>query len=341
MNELVGKQLLRDRLSGASDDGLDALSSVLLPTSRPSVEPFSILLQEGCSPAAIQSVLIDQRDYLLAKEDRGAKASLEVVRHFDRLGLLLLQALTKHWQGRVSHLESRLSLANTELQLAEARSRWTKDGEVTLYNYYHEVPITARVNVHDVSETGFGVDRNDDLIHVMAADQYGRFAFIRLSDLQTCLRMEFERTVGKRVYFKYAGTFLTARERRQNVRVSCDDGLKVSLTDSSGSRIETVIYDLSQSGMGLDTRDEVTFQVGSRMEFQLSLPSGDLKGRCTVCWLRQAHAPSGRDEAGPSRFGVELDMSPSLMRKLQFEVARRKKRILNELQMLGVPDLLD
>jgi PilZ domain len=161
-----------------------------------------------------------------------------------------------------------------------------------------------------------------------------------LPDLQSCLRLELEKTVGKRVYFKYAGTYLTARERRQNIRVLCEDALKATLTDASGGRIEAVICDLSQAGLGLDAQQAASVQVGSRFEFQLDLSAGKIQGLCTVCWLQWGNASAEQDESGPIRFGVELDMSPALMRRLQLEVARRKKRILDELQMLGVPDLL-
>jgi len=334
-----GKQALRDRLPGASDESLDAILSALLQRGGSSSEPFTVLLQEGCSPATIQSALIEHRDDALEGGDLSAEELRNVIRHFDRLGFMLLQAVAKAWQVKVSGLESRLALAGTELQLASARTRWARDGEVTLYNYFQEVPIMARVAIHDVRETGFGVERTADLIQVVAAGQHGRFAHIRLSDRYSCLRLEVESTVGKRVNFSYAGFFKTAQERRQHIRVHCEDTVQIWLTDASGNRIDAVVGDMSQAGFGLEVQQTHSIQIGDPLDFELNLTTGQLRGSCLVRWLSRADT-----EAGKSRyrhtFGVELDMTPALLRRLQVEVSRRKKRILNELKALGVPDSL-
>jgi len=335
-----GKPSLRDRLPGASDESLDALLSMLQQTDGFSIEPFSALLIEGNSPATIQAALFEHRNELLEGEGRSAEALHETIQRFDRHSFLLLQAVARHWQSKVSSLESRLSIAGTELQLASARNRWSRDGEVTLYNYFHEVPIMARVATHDVREDGFGVERTADLVQVVAAGEYGRFAHIRLSDLHSCLRLEVESSTGKRVNFRYCGIINTARERRQHIRVACEEGLHMSLIDASGERIETVVRDMSQSGFGLEVQQTVPIQVGDQLKFNLQLSPNELTGFCTVRWLRQVDKDAHQEHALQARLGLELEMTSPLLHRLQLEVSRRKKRILGELVIMGVPNSL-
>ncbi len=335
MKQAIGKQTLRNRLPGASDENLKALLSMLRQDITASSEPFTALLMEGCSPATLQSALIEYRDGLLEDGRLNAGGVRALIRQFDRLGFMLLQALAKACQTQVSDLESRLSVAGTELQMASARARWVREGEVTLYNYFHEVPVMARVAIHGVRESGFEVDRSADLVHVLAAGQHGRFAHIRLADLRSCLRLEVGNADRKRVHFRYAGIFKTAQEHRQHIRVQCGDALRLMLTDASGENIEAEVLNLSEAGFGLEVRQMNTVQIDDTLHFELWLSTGEAKGSCSVCWLHRANA-----QAGQTRFGVELNLTPALLRRLQAEVSQRKKRILGELRILGTPDSL-
>ncbi|OIO70288.1 MAG: hypothetical protein COW19_08610 [Zetaproteobacteria bacterium CG12_big_fil_rev_8_21_14_0_65_55_1124] len=340
MKQGIGKQTLRNRLPAASDESLDALLSMLRQGGGTSSAPFTALLQEDCSPAMIQSTLNEHRDELLGDGSLNADEVQAAIRQCDRLGLLLLQAVAKAWQAKVSELESRLSHAGSELEKAATRLRWVREGEVTLYNYFHEVPIMARVAVHNVRESGFGVDRSSDLVRVVAAGQHGRFAHIRLPDLASCLRLEVESVVGKHVNFRYAGAFETAKERRQHIRVQCGDVLHMTLSGASGQIIETAVRDISESGFGLNILRGGEVLNGETYAFDLSLQTGELKGSCQVRWLDRAGGKSTPDKADHGRCGVEIDLRPALLRRLQIEVSQRKKRILNELRALGTPDSL-
>jgi len=335
-----GKPSLRNRLPGASDESLGALSSMLQQTDGFSIEPFSALLREGSSPATIQAALFEYRNHLIEGESRNAEQLHEIIQRFDRHSFLLLQAVARHWQGKVSGLESHLSLAGTELQLASARNRWSRDGQVTLYNYFHEVPIMARVAIHDVREDGFGVERTVELIQVVAAGEHGRFAHIRLSDLHSCLRLEVESSTSKRVNFRYSGIIDTARERRQHIRVACEEDLQMSLVDASGYQMEAVVRDMSQSGFGLQMRGTAPIQLGDQLKFNLQLSSNELTGFCTVRWLRQFDTNSHKYRVSQARLGLELEMTSPLLHRLQLDVSRRKNRILGELVVMGVPDSL-
>jgi len=335
-----GKLSLRDRLPAASDASLDALLSMLQPESKPSNGVFTVLLKDGCSPAIIQSVLIEYRDEHLNDDKLGDEQKRKVIRQSDRLSLLLLNDVATSWRIKVDDLESRLSNAGSELQMAVARTRWARDGEVTIYNYFHEVPVMARVAVHDVRESGFGVEWSPDLVHVMAAGEYGRFAHIRLSDLTSCLRLEVESVVEKYVNFRYAGTFKTAKERRQHIRVLCKDGLPLTLSRASGQKTEAIVQDISQSGFGLTNLDQCAVQVGDTFNFELELHPGKLKGTCQVRWRYKTGKKHTSDHAGHGRIGVEIDLTPALLHRLQLEVSRRVKRVLAELRASGAPDSL-
>jgi len=198
----------------------------------------------------------------------------------------------------------------------------------------------ARVAIHDVREDGFGVERTADLIQVVAAGEHGRFAHIRLSDLYSCLRLEVESSTSKRVNFRYSGLINTARERRQHIRVACEEDLHMSLLDASGEKIETVVRDMSQSGFGLQMRGTASIQVGDQLKFNLQLSSNELTGFCTVRWLHQVGKDAHQEHAVPARLGLELEMTSALLHRLQLEVSRRKKRIIGELVVMGVPDSL-
>jgi len=339
VTEAIRKRLLHDRLPGISEKSLAAFFSLLIQNGEFSSEPFSMLLKDGCSPAMIQSALIEQRNDMFEDGSLSAEALREIIKHFDRLEFLFLQAIAGRWQARVSGLESRLSVVGAELQMASERSRWAREGTVTLYNYFHEVPITARVAVRGVREDGIGVERNADLIRVVAACQHGYFAHIRLSDLNLCLRLEVESVDSNRVNFKFAGIFKTAPERRRHIRVQCNDALTASLTDASGNTIEAVVRDLSQGGLCLEVKPLSAIQVGDQLDFQLNLSKGQPQGTCLVRWVGKVNK---EDKQSSSRqtFGVELDMTQAILRRLQLEVSQREKRILNDLRMLGIPDRL-
>ena len=198
----------------------------------------------------------------------------------------------------------------------------------------------ARVAIHDVREDGFGVGRTADLIQVVAAGEHGRFAHIRLSDLHSCLRLEVESSTSKRVNFRYSGIINTARERRQHIRVACEEDLQMSLTDASGEQMETVVRDMSQSGFGLQMRRAAPIQLGDQLKFNLQLSSNELAGFCTVRWLRQVDNDAHQKHASQARIGLELEMTSPLLHRLQLDVSRRKNRILGELVVMGVPDSL-
>jgi len=331
MNLQVVKQSLRESLPGASDAALDALSAALMNSFESSASPFDRLLKEGVSPLTIQSALFGYRDAAMQDGQMSPEDAKQIIRHIDRLGLLLLQAIARFWQRRVSDLDARLSVAGTELRLVSARSRWLREGAVTLYNYFHEVPITARVAIYREDNAGFSVDLNADLVHVLAAGECGRFAHIRLPELHSALRLEVESSVGQRVCFTYAGVFKTAEERRQHIRVLCDDAIPVVLRDQSGTELHAVLRDVSQSGFGLSAGQASGIRVGDRLSFRVRLAGAALQGESSVCWLSQS---------GQLRFGVELDMALNLMHRLQSEVAQRQKRILSTLKRMGVPDCL-
>ena len=340
MRKVIGKQTLQNNLSGASPENLDGLLSMLQEGSEPSREVFIALLQEGCSPATIQSAMIEYRDELLSDDKLSADQARKVIRQFDRLGLLLLNAVARSWQGQVGELESRLSNAGSELEIAAIHSRWLREGEVTLYNYFHEVPIMARVAVHDVRESGFSVDWSPDLVRVVAAGEYARFAHIRLPDLTSCLLLEVESVIGKHVNFRYAGTFKTAKERRQHIRVQCGDVLRLTLSGASDQNIETAVRDISQSGFGMNILHGGAIQNGETYSFNLWAQTGELKGFCQVRWLDRAGETGVPDKAENGRCGVEIDLTQPLLRRMQLEVSKRKKRILAELRAIGSPDSL-
>lgn len=331
MKELDVKKMLRERLPEVSEAGLDKLLSVLLQQQPASGELFRHLLQEGCSPTLIQAALMQHRDGLLGEPVRDGNAANEIIRQTDRLMLLLIQAQTEYWQAKTGGLESRLAAADAELQMASVRSRWLKDGEITIYNYFHEVPFMARVAIRDVRDTGVGVELNTDLVHVIAAGEFGRFAHVRLPGLHSILRLEVENCFGKRVNFRYAGIISTGQERRQNIRVLCEDLPDIALSDSSGERIMAAVRDLSRQGLGLVGSTAASLRVGDRLRFRTKLGEHELQGNCTVCWL---------NASGQVRFGVELDLTPALVHRLQGEVSQRQKRIVSLLRIMGKPDSL-
>ncbi|MDQ6972591.1 MAG: hypothetical protein Q9M30_08080 [Mariprofundaceae bacterium] len=329
----MSNRSLKERLGGVSDASLDAFLSMLVHRHEPSAAVFSTMLAEGASAQAIQRMILERRKHVLVEKlGSGSEKSHEAADYFDHLSLMLIDMLEGQWRSRVSELESRLSVAGTELQMASARSRWSKEGEVTLYNYFREVPIMARVAIHDMREGGLAVAYSTDLVHVVAAGQYGKFAHIRLADLHSCLRLEVEGVLGGRVQFRFAGIFQTARERRRHIRVLCEDHLRLSLIDTDGQSVQASVNDICQAGLGLDMQMPLAAVVGDAFDFKLSLRSGEVQGIGILRWLNTAGART--------QFGLDLDLTPALLRKLQLEVSQRQKRILSGLRMLGVPDSL-
>jgi len=329
------RKKLRNRLPNASTESLDALFAVLeSQDSKSAVQPFEALLKESCPPTAIQSILLEYKDHALEKGGESADLSKikKTLLDFDRMQALLLQAIDKHWQAKINELESRLLDAGNELLMASARNQWIKDGEVELYNYYWEVPVIARVKVHQVRENGLSVIRTPKLSHVIAAGQHGQFAHIRLPDLNLCLRLAVESAHGQLVHLKPAGVFQVARERRRHIRVLYDKHVGISIQDGSGEKLQATLQNLSQSGFDISMQQNLSANVGDRLGYHLLIRSNEMEGSFVIRWIRK--------EKGYAQLGVELDMDTAIEHKLQIEVAHRQQQILNELKRHGIPDSL-
>ena len=332
---MVMRKKLRNRLPSASVEGLDALIDALESQgSKSTIQAFVTLLKESCLPAAIQSILLEYKDHALEKFTKSADLDKikKTLLNFDRMQVLLLQAVDRHWQAEVNQLESRLLDAGNELLMTSARNQWIKDGEVELYNYYWEVPVIARVKVHQIRENGMSVLRTPKLMHVIAAGQHGQFAHIRLPDHNLCLRMAVESTHGQLVHLKPAGIFQVARERRRHIRVLYDKHIGISIRDSSGEKLQATLQNLSQSGFDISMQQELSANVGDSLGYHLLIRSNEIDGTFVIRWMHKSK--------GYARLGVELDMDTAIEHKLQIEVAHRQKQILNALKMHGTPDCL-
>ncbi|MDX8407542.1 MAG: PilZ domain-containing protein [Mariprofundaceae bacterium] len=284
-------------------------------------------LQQGDSAEAVHDALIAARN--AGFKQRPAAA---VLRHFDQLQSHLLSELNNGWQERLRQARAQLvSEANAHL-VSEACNHWLKEGCVELYNFYHEMPIMARVRLLSARGDGLHVSCVEDFIWVVAAGEHRRTVFARVPLSEQSLRFTLSQVHGSGVKLKYAGMVRHEREKRKHIRVQCDEPVRISMRRDKGPWWHAMIHDVSESGLGISSSEPLPWKVDEKLLCHFSLHDHQVKGGALVRW---------RNEIGDRvRLGLELDIGPASKKQLQHEVAETSKRLINHLKIGGLPDSL-
>ncbi len=321
---------LKRQLPQATEAHLLRLAEMLaVATIPPNPKVIAALIAEGCDPNSLHAAMLFGREMAIERLVRhgGLEPDLldTTLSRFDRMISILMHHL-------VEQLESRLSSREQENLLSKAAMTWMREGQIELYNYFMEMPVKARVAVHDVHEQTMAVEKSNELVYTIAAGEHGRCVMTSLPGSRLVLMLEVVSTIGNKVNLKHARIFPQVRERRRFPRVQPEPLLAVTLDITGSGTPEAHALDYSENGMGLILHQRTTLRPGHVIGIDWFTYGKQLRSAAAIRWLQQ--------EEDNTRLGVELTHDDNTKLQLQQMVARAQRNVLGRLRMKGIPDSL-
>lgn len=315
----------------------ELLESVLQPDTAPSDSLAERLLGEKCTPNEIHLALIYCRNTLLMMQARSGeaadfKSARKILAHYDRMTSFLMKAVEKQHEQEWRSLQAELLNEGHAHLLSRAISYWSQEREITIYNYYKEMPVNVQVKLLHVSENNFTIEKSNELIKLISASEDGKSAYTRMPNSELSIRLTIEETTRKTVHWRYGEFLPVSREKRRDIRVQSSAPIHIRLKSSEHRRWEGSVMDISASGLGISCKSDGPFQVGDILAFSMSLQGHRLAGKGAVCWTY------GNEKNYQA--GLALEHDPGGHLRLSNEVQRRQKNLMGELKMKGIPDSL-
>ncbi|MES0372596.1 MAG: PilZ domain-containing protein [Mariprofundaceae bacterium] len=313
----------------------ELLESVLKSDAAPSDSLAERLLSEKCTPNEIHLALIYCRNALLMMQLQphkkvDFKRVRKVLAHFDRMSAFLMKAVEKQHEQAWKSLQTELLNEGHAHLLSRAISYWSQEREITIYNYYKEMPVNVLVKLLHVSENDFTIVKSNELVALISASEDGKSAYTRMPNSELSIRLTIEEVTGKTVHWRYGEFQPISREKRRDVRVQSSTPVHIRLKSPEHKKWDGSVMDISASGLGISCQCETPFQVGDVLVFSMLLHGHRFAGKGAVCW---AHGAGGHYQAG---LALEHDMDGQM--RLSNEVARRQKNLFGELKIKGIPD---
>ncbi len=335
--ELRGR--LKKILSRASDMAVEALlQSVLKPAIPPPDSMIEQLLSEKCTPNEIHLALIYCRNalpmiQLKTNEEQDFKSMARFLAHYDLMVSLLMRATEKQHEQAWRSLQAELLKEGHAHLLNRAINYWSQKREITIYNYYKEIPVSLSVRLLQVEENSFIIEnRKNRLAALLSASSDGRSAYTRLPESELSIQILVEEATRTTLHWRYSEFLPLTREKRRDTRVQSSTPVHITLKGSEQEEWEGSVMDISASGLGISYRCTTPFQVGEVLDFSMILRGDWIAGKGAVCWV---HGSKGYYRAG---LAIEYDQKTHLL--LGNEVLHRKRNLMGELKLKGVPDCL-
>ncbi len=330
------RQRLHQILPRASETVVEELMDNLLqPETPPSDSLAARLLDESCTPNEIHLALIYCRNALLFMQSAALTDIRGVQKHlayYDRMTSFLMKAIELRHERNWKSLQDELLNEGHAHLISRAVNHWSQEREITLYNYFREMPVSVPVTLLHVGENGFTIEKKNELVMLLSASEDGNSVYARLPESELSIRLTVEDVTRKTVHWQYGSFSQLTREKRRDVRVQSSTPLKIRLKSSDQNHWSGSILDISTNGLGLSFACDTPFQVGDILIFSTLLQGYGLTGKGAVCWV------SGRD--GHYQAGLAIEYEAESHLRLGNEVQRRQKNLLGELRMMGIPDIL-
>jgi len=330
------RQRLQRILPRASEKIMEELmDSLLQPGVPPSDSLLARLLDENCTPNEIHLALIYCRNAMLLMQSAALSDIRGVQKHlayYDRMVSFLMKAIEQQHERNWKSLQDELLNEGHAHLISRAINHWSQEREITLYNYFREMPISVPVTLLHVGENGFTIEKKNELVTLLSASEDGKSVYARLPESELSIRLIIEDVTRKTVHWQYGAFSPLTREKRRDIRVQSSTPLKIKLKCSDQNRWSGSILDVSTNGMGFSFACDTPFQVGDILVFSTLLQGRGLTGKGAVCWV------SGRD--GHYHAGLAIEYESESHLRLDNEVQRRQKNLLGELRMKGIPDML-
>lgn len=265
------KERLQHILPRVSEEILgELLENVLQPDAAPSDSLAGRLLHEKCTPNEIHLALIYCRNALLLmqpEESADFKRVRKILAYYDRMTSFLMKAVEKQYELEWQSLQAELLNEGHAHLLSRAKSFWSQEREIAIYNYYREMPVNVLVKLLHVGENSFTIEKKNELITLISASEDGKSAYTRMPNSELTIRLTIEETTQKTVHWRY-GEFLPAtREKRRDVRVQSSTPIHIRLKSSEHRQWDGSVMDISASGLSISCDCDGPFQVGDMLAF--------------------------------------------------------------------------
>lgn len=296
------------------------------------------LLDAGSTPSQIYHAILICRDEAclqLAPWNRADTTEEQwtslhqLLSHFDQLYMNLLQAMDTRYRHELERAHRQLVDEGQAHLLSEARSRWTHENEITLYNHYKELPIMAQVDIYAVREHEIVTECNSALYAVITAGEQNKTVRTRLPGQELAVQLIVEEGSRSHIHWRYGGIVDISKEKRNEIRVQSYRPMNIIVSRGKEELLGKV-KDLSTQGLGLSLDGRVDLQIGETVDFSMMMHSWEMSGRGEVRWCHPGDAISFA--------GLKLEYERMSNLRLQAEVVQRQKAIMGELRLHGVPD---
>ena len=331
------QEKLQSILPRASEASLHLFLEFILKSELPDRSLAVGLLDDKCSSNEILMVLIYCRNVMISmsKNYSGAEKDKYLKNLFlnhDRLTVWLMQTIEETHDLQWKTLQVQLLQEEHEHRLTRACHEWKKQKEITIYNYYQEMPISASLELLKVGARSFTVKRNNDVAAVLLVSDKEDTAFTRMPSCDLCLGLTVVEATTDTIHLRYGNFSLVKQQRRREVRALNTTPIQATLRNSEFQTWDCNVNDLSASGLGLYFEQEMTFQKGDAYIFTVWLHGEKIMGRGVIAWVNNS--------AGHCEAGLSIEYNKVSYNYLNLEVKRRIKISMLELQLKGAPKCL-
>ncbi|MDX8407732.1 MAG: hypothetical protein R8L58_05030, partial [Mariprofundaceae bacterium] len=178
----------------------------------------------------------------------------DCIENFNVLQAAIIEAASHDWQAAVD--DERRSRV-----IAECRALWTESGCVHLHNYFHEIPVSAKVGFVRLEHRSLWLNITPEMAPVFSASADMNKALISNPDRSYNLQVEVVQRRGSKLMLSITGVEQALRERRSDVRVQMDDLMTLQI-NRRGKQLQAVIMNLSSSGLGISMPEGVSLETG-------------------------------------------------------------------------------
>lgn len=210
--------------------------------------------------------------------------------------------------------------------LEKFHNHWRKQGSVMLFNYYHEMPVTAAVKFLSAEGMCIRVEANADVERVFAAGEDQRQALTGSPDGRQVLRLELVESWGPVLTLAVTEIDEASRELRLDVRVQPGESVPVTAS-CSGRSIEAQMRDISLGGICLEADEQIALREGDLRGGHWRIESEPVEADSSLRW----HC-SDREQG--CRVGAEFVPSDALFDRLIRYMLSEQRRLIERLGRL-------
>ncbi|OIO70604.1 MAG: hypothetical protein AUJ57_08330 [Zetaproteobacteria bacterium CG1_02_53_45] len=290
MEKKLMDQLGRDLPSISNYDRSDIMRVICAqPIQRSLQELSASLIVSGVEIGVLLSAMLrcewlSVQDLIERMESTnvhaGVAAFSSCIEHFNDLQSAIILAFDHKWHAALDEeVRSRV--------LAQGKALWSEQGVVQLHNYFHEMPITAKVKYLHFAEDELEVEISPETGRVFAASDDMREVITSSPDEQHFIRFAALGCSHNTLRLVVRSVEKSRRELRKNLRIAPDAQLEIQI-NRHGQPVIALMHDISTAGMGLEVVGRTDIQPGEMLGCRWQLEDSKIWLEAHACWVMNA-----------------------------------------------------